>query len=72
MNMGQDKSIGAASAALRNGIAEAARGLVDRASLVETVVLAGIAGEHLLVIGPPGTAIRRTGAFAGAISNLTR
>ncbi len=34
----------------------AARGLVDRASLVELVLLGAVAGEHLLVIGPPGTA----------------
>lgn len=34
----------------------AGRGLVDRAALVETVLLGAVAGEHLLVIGPPGTA----------------
>ncbi|MFO0684167.1 MAG: AAA family ATPase [Sandaracinus sp.] len=36
---------------------DAARvGLVDREALVELVALAAVAGEHLLVIGPPGTA----------------
>lgn len=31
-------------------------GLVDRELIAETVVLCAVAGEHLLVIGPPGTA----------------
>ena len=38
-------------------------GLVDRESIAEAVVLCAVAGEHLLVIGPPGTgkseAVRR-------------
>lgn len=42
--------------AFRTAIRDAARGLVDRESLVELVALAAVAGEHLLVIGPPGTA----------------
>jgi MoxR-like ATPase len=45
-----------AAAALRSAIADAGRGLIERHALVETVVLAAVAGEHLLVIGPPGTA----------------
>jgi MoxR-like ATPase len=45
-----------AAAALREAIADAGRGLIERHALVETVVLAAVAGEHLLVIGPPGTA----------------
>ena len=45
-----------ASAALRGALADAARGLVEREALVELVALAAVAGEHLLVIGPPGTA----------------
>ena len=40
------------SAALR----EAGRGLVERESLVDLLGLAAVAREHLLVIGPPGTA----------------
>lgn len=32
------------------------RGLVDRRPLVEAIFLAAVAGEHVLVIGPPGTA----------------
>jgi MoxR-like ATPase len=35
---------------------EAARGLVDRDVLVELIVLSAVAGEHLLVVGEPGTA----------------
>ncbi len=41
---------------LRAAIADACRGLVDREALVELVVLCAVAGEHLLVVGPPGTA----------------
>jgi MoxR-like ATPase len=49
-------SITEAAAALRDAVADAGRGLVEREALVETVALAAVAGEHLLVIGPPGTA----------------
>jgi MoxR-like ATPase len=45
-----------AVAALRAAVAEASRGLVERAVLAEAVVLAAVAGEHVLVVGPPGTA----------------
>ncbi|RYE92460.1 MAG: AAA family ATPase [Myxococcales bacterium] len=41
---------------LRGALDDARRGLVDRDALVELVALAAVAGEHLLVIGPPGTA----------------
>jgi MoxR-like ATPase len=41
---------------LRGAIADAARGLVEREALVEMIALAAVAGEHVLVIGPPGTA----------------
>ena len=34
----------------------ARRGLVDREVLADVVLLCAVAGEHLLVIGPPGTA----------------
>ena len=44
-------------------------GLVDRESLVEVVALAAVAGEHVLVVGPPGTAkseaVRRIAAQLG-------
>ncbi|HEX9996273.1 MAG TPA: AAA family ATPase [Abditibacterium sp.] len=42
--------------ALRGAIQSASNGLVERGALVETIALAAVAGEHILVIGPPGTA----------------
>jgi MoxR-like ATPase len=42
--------------AVRDALADACRGLVERETLVDLVALAAVAGEHLLVIGPPGTA----------------
>ena len=44
------------AASLRRAIADAASGLVERETLVELIILAAVAQEHLLVIGPPGTA----------------
>jgi len=35
---------------------QCSQGLIERRSLVEAIVLAAVAGEHVLVIGPPGTA----------------
>ena len=45
-----------AARAVRIALDDAARGLVDREILVDLVALAAVAGEHVLVIGPPGTA----------------
>jgi MoxR-like ATPase len=45
-----------ASETVQRALENARGGLVDRAVLVELVVLSAIAGEHMLVIGPPGTA----------------
>ncbi len=42
--------------ALRDTIAVASKGLIDREVLVELVVLSAVARQHVLVIGPPGTA----------------
>lgn len=57
------------AASLRQALAGAARGLVEREALVETIALAAVAGEHVLVIGPPGTAkseaVRRVARAAG-------
>lgn len=53
---GSMEGIGAMAASLRQAIADAANGLVERETLVELIVLAAVAQEHLLVIGPPGTA----------------
>ena len=54
---------------VRAAVDSARRGLVDREVLVELVALAAIAGEHLLIIGPPGTAksaaVRRVAAALG-------
>src|SRR5580693_1870584 len=44
------------STSLRNAISDAGHGLIERETLVEMVALAAVAGEHVLVIGPPGTA----------------
>jgi MoxR-like ATPase len=40
---------------LRHAIRSATTGLVGREQLAELIVLAAVAQEHLLVIGPPGT-----------------
>lgn len=59
----------AAAAALQAALADAGRGLVEREAMVELVALSAVAGEHLLVIGPPGTAkseaVRRTARALG-------
>jgi MoxR-like ATPase len=49
-------SLGSAAQALRGAISRAQVGLTDRDSLVEVLLLAAVAGEHVLVVGPPGTA----------------
>ena len=41
---------------IQQAVAVAQRGLVDRGALVELCALAAVAREHVLVIGPPGTA----------------
>jgi MoxR-like ATPase len=45
-----------ASESISNAIREASRGLIERETLTELIVLSAVAQEHLLVIGPPGTA----------------
>jgi MoxR-like ATPase len=59
----------AAAAALRDAVSHASRGLVEREALLEMVLLAAVAGEHVLVIGPPGTAkseaVRRVARATG-------
>ena len=42
--------------AVQDAVRRARTGLVDREVLTEVVALCAVAGEHLLVIGPPGTA----------------
>ena len=50
------KSLNEAAASLRDALSGAVQGLVEREALAEMIALAGVAGEHVLVIGPPGTA----------------
>jgi MoxR-like ATPase len=50
------QDMNAIAESLRQAIADAGKGLVERETLVELIVLAAVAQEHLLVIGPPGTA----------------
>ncbi len=45
-----------ASTQIRACTQDASRGLVDREALIELVVLYAVEGEHLRVVGPPGTA----------------
>lgn len=58
-----------AAATVRDALTDAGRGLVEREAMVELVALSAVAGEHLLVIGPPGTAkseaVRRTSRALG-------
>ena len=54
---------------VRELLAHARTGLIERDLLVEAVALCAVAGEHLLVVGPPGTAksqaVRRVAAVLG-------
>src|SRR3954466_11489736 len=56
-------------AALRSAVEEASRGLVEREAQLATILLAAVASEHLLLIGPPGTekseAVRRVARATG-------
>jgi MoxR-like ATPase len=62
-------SVREAAARLREAIREATSGLVERDQLAELLVLGAVAQEHLLVVGPPGTAksavVRRVAASLG-------
>jgi MoxR-like ATPase len=49
-------SLKSAADSVRLAVTQACRGLVQRETLVELVVLCAVAREHFLVIGPPGTA----------------
>ncbi|RKH92576.1 AAA family ATPase, partial [Corallococcus sp. AB038B] len=59
----------AAATAVRDALSDAGQGLVEREAMVELIALSAAAGEHLLVIGPPGTAkseaVRRTARALG-------
>ena len=62
-------SIQTAAARLRELAHSATAGLVGREQLAELIVLAAVAQEHLLIIGPPGTAksavVRRVARAVG-------
>jgi MoxR-like ATPase len=65
-----DAALLASARVVRIAIDAAAHDLVERRQLVELVALAAVAREHLLVVGPPGTAksaaVRRiAGALGG-------
>ncbi|QDF00629.1 hypothetical protein [Myxococcus xanthus] len=68
-------SFESAASAVRDALPSAGRGLVEREAMVELVALSAVAGEHLLVIGPPGTAkseaVRRTARVLGARTSST-
>lgn len=49
-------AMGTAAESMRRALRAASRGLIERDVLVESIVLAAVAHEHVLVIGPPGTA----------------
>src|SRR4030095_13573216 len=51
-----NQSVHESSGSLRAVISAASKGLVEREALVEMVALSAVAEEHVLVIGPPGTA----------------
>src|SRR3954469_2153906 len=48
--------LSSAAASLQKALAAASQSLIEREAVVELVGLCAVAGEHLLVIGPPGTA----------------
>jgi MoxR-like ATPase len=57
------------AARLRDAVLSATHGMIGREQLAELIVLAAVAQEHLLIIGPPGTAksaiVRRVASALG-------
>lgn len=49
-------SLDLAASQIRHAVRAATEGLVGREQLAELIVLAAVAQEHILVVGPPGTA----------------
>ncbi|QWP79145.1 AAA family ATPase [Lysobacter sp. K5869] len=64
-----DSAAQQAAARVRDAAHAATAGLVEREQLAELIVLAAVAQEHLLILGPPGTAksavVRRVAAALG-------
>jgi len=54
--LASSEAIEAPAEIVRTALDRASRGLVGREALVELVALAAVAREHVLVVGPPGTA----------------
>lgn len=58
-----------AAARVRDAVHSATVGLIEREQLAELIVLAAVAQEHLLILGPPGTAksavVRRVASALG-------
>lgn len=52
----ENEALVRAAKAVREALLTSGRGLVERESLLELVALAAVAREHVLVVGPPGTA----------------
>lgn len=65
-----ESDLAASAGAMRATVAVATEGLIERDTLVELLLLGAVAGEHLLVVGPPGTAkseaVRRVARTLGA------
>jgi MoxR-like ATPase len=55
-----------AAASVREALVHAARGLVEREVAAQLIVLAAVADEHVLLVGPPGTG---KSAVARQVSN---
>ncbi|KAG2429170.1 hypothetical protein HYH02_014105 [Chlamydomonas schloesseri] len=72
---GRDAAAGAVLARLkeklRNAIAVMQEGLVERDAEVRLLLLAAMAGEHILLIGPPGTAKSEVGRRLNALIDGT-
>ena len=71
MNAGPSAPLGPTAQRIRGAVTYASRGLIGRDVLAELIALSAVAGEHILVIGPPGTAksevVRRVArAFGGS------
>ncbi len=69
MNTTTDQELLRAATSMREALQVAQAGLVERDVVVELIALAAVSREHLLVIGPPGTAkseaVRRTARALG-------
>jgi MoxR-like ATPase len=62
-------TVGLDAESIRAALSSARAGLVDRELIAEVVLLCAVAGEHLLVVGAPGTAkseaVRRVASQIG-------